>query len=278
MKRFFLFALTLAVLPSVHAGWWIFGDDDELPRLSELIEPASLCIDEASDLASEGRVTDAVMKYREALKEIDKIEAAYANRLDQPEFATLKTKRAFVTAAIDSMLLSQAKENAKVVATSDTTELEKRLAKEKGLAAEQVTKPQLAVAKSRPAVTQPQPARQTVRPADSSPRSRAMTAIQARDFAAAEVAIAEMLKENPKSAVALNLRAAKESAQGKFKEAERTLDAAIESNPRDYHAYYNMSVLYLQTRKNDKSAARRYYETGRIFGGPEDPELEAALK
>lgn len=271
MKRLLFLVLTLAALPSARAGWWIFGGGDETPRLSELIEPASLCIDEASDLASEGRVSDAVMKYREALRELDKIEAAYADRLEQPEFATVKTKRAFVSAAIDSMLLSQAKENAKVVATSDTTELEKRLEQEKGFARRPATATSTSAAK-------PQSAQPRVRPTDASPRSRAMVAIQSRDFAAAEVAIAELLKANPKSAVALNLRAAKESAQGRFKEAERTLDAAIESNPRDYHAYYNMAALYLQTRKNDKGAARRYYETGRIFGGPQDAELEAALK
>lgn len=269
MKKLLSLISLFALLPSAQAGWWIFGDDEApQPRLSEIMEPASICIDEASDLASEGRVSDAVIKYREALKALDKVEADYADRLDQPEFATVKTKRAFVSAAIDSMLLSQAKENAKAVATSDTTELEKRLAEEKKQSAKVVAPPE---------EEKPQ-AQEKPQPQDFSPRGRAMAALAAKDYAAADVAIAEMLKSNPKSAVALNLRAAMEAAQGKVKEAERTLDEAIASNPRDYNAYYNMAALYLQTRKNDKNAARRYYETGRVLGGPQDAELETSLK
>ena len=43
------------------------------------------------------------------------------------EFATLRTKRAYVKAAIDSLLLNQAQVNAKPVAVSDTTALEEKL-------------------------------------------------------------------------------------------------------------------------------------------------------
>ena len=105
-----------------------------------------------------------------------------------------------------------------------------------------------------------------------------MNAIAEGDFATASAIIDELLAERPNSAAALNMRAAMETAQGKFKAAEDTLDQAIISNPRDYFAYYNMALLYLRTQPDNKSGAKRYYETGRTFGGPKDEELEEMLK
>jgi tetratricopeptide (TPR) repeat protein len=88
-----------------------------------------------------------------------------------------------------------------------------------------------------------------------------------------------MLEEKPNGAAALNLRAICETRQGKFKDAEKTLDQAIMSNPRDYHAYYNMAHLMLQAKgASGKNAAKRYYETGRAVGGPQDETLKEAVK
>ena len=78
--------------------------------------------------------------------------------------------------------------------------------------------------------------------------------------------------------MALNLKAALEMKQGKFAEAERTLDQAVSSNPRDPSAYYNLALLLLQKDAGNKSSAKRYYETGRAMGGAADPQLEALLK
>ena len=97
------------------------------------MEPASELIDEASDLAADGKIDESVEKYRKALAELDRIELENPERAKSTEFATLRNKRAYVNAAIDSMLLSQVKQNAKAVAVSDTTELEAKLAEEKGL-------------------------------------------------------------------------------------------------------------------------------------------------
>ena len=136
MRRFALFALLVALALGVQASWyWPFGsevgDESEVPRISELMEPASLLIDEASDLAAEGKTDESVEKYRAALTELDRIEQENPERAKTSEFATLRNKRAYVNAAIDSMLLGQVKSNARVVAVSDTTELEKKLAEER---------------------------------------------------------------------------------------------------------------------------------------------------
>ena len=249
-------ALLAAAAPSQASWYWPFGSDDEeqkpVRRLSEVMEPVSLLIDEASDLATDGKPQEAIAKYREALKGLDEIEAQEPERAATPEFATVRNKRAYVNAAIDSLLLAQVKSNASPVAVSDTTELEKRLAAEKAKKAA--------------------PAKPLTR------RERIMKDIDAGKFDRAAERIEEMLAEKPNSAAALNLKAMMEMAQGKVKAAENTLDQAIMSNPRSHFAYYNMAELLLQKTPDDKNAARRYYETGRAVGGPKDEDLEEALK
>ena len=98
------------------------------------------------------------------------------------------------------------------------------------------------------------------------------------DYASAELLIGEMLAAKPNGAMALNLKAALEMKRGNLAAAEAALDRAVMSNPRNYSAYYNTAVLLLRKGEGNKSSAKRYYETGRAMGGPENPELEALLK
>ena len=302
MRKLCTFAAVLAMAFGAAASWyWPFGSsDDDAPapvrRLSELMEPASRLIDEASDLASEGKSQEAVEKYREALAELDRIEAENPERVASPEFSSVRNKRAYVNAAIDSVLLEQVKANAKAVAVSDTTALEKRLAEEKAKASGGGEKPSVEAkeapaakpAEAKPSAKRPEAkppqkpvAKRPVRQAPARPLSRreqAIADIAAGDYAAAELQIMEMLAEKPNSAMALNLKASMESAQGKYKEAERTLDQAITSNPRSYYAYYNMASLLLEVNPASKTMAGKYYRAGREVGGPPDPQLEAAVK
>ena len=251
MKRlFFAWCCFLAAFP-VRASWyWPFGSDDkpEPPRLSALMERASLLIDEASDLAADGKRKEAVEKYRAVLAELDRIERENPERVMTPEFATVRNKRASVSAAVDTLQLAQAQANAKPVAVSDTRALEKKFAAE--------------VAKRRPLPK----------------RDQAIKDMAAKDYEAAKVVVAEMLDEKPDDPVALNLQSALCVQLGDLRAAETALDKAIERNPRDWHAYYNMADLLLRTGPSAKGIARRYYETGRSTGGPVDSQLEEALK
>lgn len=193
------------------------------------------------------------------------------------EFATLRNKRAYVNAAIDSMLLSQVKQNAKVVAVSDTTELEKRLAEERGeKSGSEVVVVQERATNSTVRLKPMAPAKPAAKPLTK--RDQAIADIASGDYAAAELIIREMLEAKPNGAMALNLKAALEMKQGKFAEAEKTLDQAVSSNPRNPSAYYNLALLTLQKDAGNKSSAKRYYETGRAMGGAADPQLEALLK
>jgi len=297
------FALAALVATGARASWyWPFGSDDAVedsrrPRLSELMEPASRLIDEATDLAEDGKSVEAVEKYRAALAALDEIEAENRAWADKPEFATLRNKRAYVNATIDSLLLRQVKSNARAVAVSDTTALERKLAEEKAgksrsadaaKTAEATPKAATDAKKATPAergmvstkAAKAAKAAPSTTDAESRPktrRERAMADLAAGDLAAAEISVSEMLAEDPDGAAALNLKAALEAARGNFGEAERALDRAIAAHPRSPFAYYNMAKLILSSRPEAVAAARRYYETGRTVGGPRDESLEKRL-
>ena len=290
MKQLLSFVLVFALCAVVEASWyWPFSSDDENkpPRVSELMEPASIMIDEAYDLADDGKTSEAVEKYRAALAELDRIEAENPDRVKEPEFNTLKNKRATVMAAIDSLLLSEAQDNARTIAVSDTTELQKKYDAKHGKAPKTEEKDD---AKPEPEPTteaaevagEPETTVVQSKPVEVSqkPRSKMAIALEdlaKRDFAAVELTVKEILEEKPNDAAALNLKAAAEMAQGNAKAAEKTLDRAIMSNPRGYHAYYNMARL-MAGLKGNRSGAKRYYEAGRSLGGPVDAKLEELLK
>ena len=298
----------LAVSTAAQASWyWPFGSDDDSkkkdqPRLSELMAQASIAMDNASDLAAEGKVEEAVAEYRKALAELDRVERENPERAATPEFATVRNKRAIVNASIDSLYLAQARENARAVAVTDTTELEKRFAErraeriatargeKKSVTPRLESQLETYMAEERKrndAVEQAAARIKTERTIsellEKDPKSRKARLLQANEMINAgdpEGAIAkldEVLADDPGDISALNMRAICEVTQGDAKAAQKTLVAAIKANPNDYHAFYNMTRLIMQTG-GKKPTAKRYYDTGRALGGPEDPSLEALLK
>lgn len=315
MNRISISAVCFSLALVTQASWyWPFGssesesEEKDPPRLSELMEPASLAIDNASDYAADGKVSEAVAEYRKALAELDRIEAENYERAQTPEFASLRNKRAYVSAAIDSLLLEEAQSNAKDVSLSDTTELETKLRKEMAeKRREKIAPPEpeneanvgtdeLPVEKSEAKLEKPKRVRakakaKTVKPKSKSkvkkvgsskkPLSKVesiMSMIETGRYDEADAEIAKMLSAQPHGALALNLKAMNEMKKGDYKAAESALDSAIESNPRDHYAYYNMALMIVESKPDLKSRAKRYYETGRAIGGPKDEDLEAKLK
>ena len=311
MKKLAILTLGLALAVPATASWyWPFGDDEDAPpRLSELMENATELIDEATELADQGKTTEAVAKYREALDELANVEANNPERAATDEFISLRNKRAYVNAAIDSLLLYEARANAKAVAITDTTELEKKFLERKGVKVEasrvarrtmeeanqekveEVNQKKVEVKKGEEKVEE---VKKPVKPKKSmeeriaaalkkDPGNRKLRLaligerIKTEKYDAALKEIEKLLDENMSDASALNLKAMCEASKGDMKAAEKTLDSAIQSNPRDYNGYYNMANLKLQSAGN-RDIARRYYETGRALGGPQDKELEAAFE
>jgi TolA-binding protein len=278
---------TLAVLAAVavtaaNASWyWPFGSDDdekEKPRLSEIMEPASLLIDSASDLADDGKIREAVAEYRKALAELDRIELENPDRAETDEFATVRNKRAYVNAAIDALLLNEARTSAKAVAVTDTTALERKYASEKAARAAGDRAAAEARSGSQGASgVRTDPAAAAARRANL---AKAVELFKNGDYDAADARLAAILAANPSDCGAMNLRAAVLAERGDAVAAERVLLQLIRANPRSYHGYYNLARLILKTRGEEgKAAAARYYESGRdICGGPVDPDIEERLR
>lgn len=285
MTRFIFFVAGLALSLSAQASWfWPFGSQGEkdVPRLSEIMLPASTNIDAAADFVAEGKVAEAIEAYKKALIELDKVEAMYPERVQLPEFSTVKTKRALVMSAIDNLKLNEVMENVGPVSVTDTKELEEKLRKERSLTRQNEVDSSSEVKKAPSIQTIAPQQKEDVKKISSQLPKRApqsiAEAIARGEYEFAATKINEILKTNPKDIKALNLKAAMECAQKKYSEAERTLDIAISSNPRSYHAYYNMARLKLMSSPPDCDGARRYYKTGRAYGGVENKWIEERLK
>lgn len=294
-----LFLLFLVLITSrVLASWyWPFGSDDDNkpPRMSELMEEASIMIDEASSLANQNKITEAVEKYKEAFAELERLELENPVRAATSEFSTVRNKKAYISAAIDSLLLDQASNNVRAVSVTDTTEIEKKYNEELEAKKKPVVK----------AVEKPEPLK--VEKVSDKPRKneakkdkkellkkvlkkdpknrkvRVMIAaedIRNKDYSAAELTIKELLNEKPNDITALNLKAALEMSKGNYKAAKQTLHQLITSNPKEYSGYYNLARLILKTEgESGKATAGRYYETGyKYYGGPRDEKIEEMLR
>lgn len=317
MKRILAFLLLSVVATRAFAAWyWPFGSDDEKkpPRMSELMEESSILIDEAFDLAAQGKISEAVEKYKKAYEELEKLEFQYPDRAATSEFSTVRNKKAYVSTSIDSLLLKQAGENARAVAVTDTTELEKRYeaemkAKAAGQPAvdedDETAEPKVTKKANAPAQNKKSegvneaagaPARNAAAPSErrgkiakiaaENPADRkakimlAVEDLKNGEFNAAELTIKELLVEKPNDVAALNLKAAVEAARGDYEKAKSTLHQLIQSNPKDYSGYYNLAKLIIKFEgAAGKTAAKRYYDTARkYYGGPKDPKLEELLK
>lgn len=317
MKRILAFLLLSVVATRAFAAWyWPFGSDDEKkpPRMSELMEESSILIDEAFDLAAQGKISEAVEKYKKAYEELEKLEFQYPDRAATSEFSTVRNKKAYVSTSIDSLLLKQASENARAVAVTDTTELEKRYeaemkAKAAGLPVEDeddepeesksATKEnapsqhkkaegvnEAAGAPARNAAAASERRGKIAKIAAENPANRkakimlAVEDLKNKEFDAAELTIKELLAEKPNDVTALNLKAAVEAARGDYEKAKSTLHQLIQSNPKDHSGYYNLAKLIIKFEgAAGKAAARRYYDTARkYYGGPKDAKLEELLK
>jgi Flp pilus assembly protein TadD len=317
MKLILAFLLLSVVATRAFAAWyWPFGSDDEKkpPRMSELMEESSILIDEAFDLAAQGKISEAVEKYKQAYEELEKLEFQYPDRAATSEFSTVRNKKAYVSTSIDSLLLKQAGENARAVAVTDTTELEKKYeaemkAKAAGQPAvdedDETAEPKVAKKENTPPRNKKA---EGVNEAAGAPERNAAAASARRvkiakiaaenpanrkakimlavedlkngEFDAAELTIKELLAEKPNDATALNLKAAVEAARGDYEKAKSTLHQLIQSNPKDCSGYYNLAKLIIKFEgAAGKAAARRYYDTARkYYGGPKDAKLEELLK
>ena len=315
MRRLGLVFFALAAQVSCASWYWPFGsdeDDTKQPRISELMEPASILIDKATDFADEGKIEEAVAEYRKALAELDRIELENPERAATQKFATLRNKRAYVNSHIDTLLLEEVMKNSAQIAITDTTELEKlyEKMKEEERRAKEEVKRKKAARKSKgdakfvddkinggkdskskskdddkDSADKDKEKKEDDKESETTKKGRkarlalAVEDIEVGDFAAASAIIAELLEEKPNDEAALNLRARLEMLSGDNAKAQDTLYQCIISNPQSYYAYYNMARIILAVNgKKGRKTAGEYYKMGREMGGPTDEDIEEGLK
>ena len=302
----------------VRAAWyWPFGEDedspDAKPRLHRLLENANDLIEQAEDAALDGNAEKALELYNSALTNLVDVAAKNPDRAEKPEFAPLRNKIAATSAAIDSIRFAQVNQNIRAVAVTDTTELQKKYdeeqAKKKGLKLpeekkEEAKKAEEKKAESKPEATPEAPKKTEAKtaaeahsvPAASTPAKKtvpakpvkvagldeklqtALNEIQSKDYAAADLLLADLEKERPNDLNVLILRAAAQNGLKYHLAARRTLEKAMRAHPKHYLPYYNLAYLMFKIDGEGAASAKQYYELGRTLGGPQDLRLERNFK
>ena len=311
---FMLAALFACVALPVRAAWyWPFGEDedspDAKPRLHRLLENANDLIEQAEDAALDGDAEKALELYNSALTNLVDVAAKNPDRAEKPEFAPLRNKIAATSAAIDSIRFAQVNQNIRAVAVTDTTELQKKYdeeqAKKKGLKLPEEKKGDAKKVEEKkvesksdttpdaPKKSEDRPApEKTSAPAASVPVKKpvpakpvavagldeklqtALNEIQSKDYAAADLLLADLEKERPNDLNVLILRAAAQNGLKYHLAARRTLEKAMRAHPKHYLPYYNLAYLMFKLEGEGAASAKQYYELGRTFGGPQDLRLE----
>ena len=106
----------------------------------------------------------------------------------------------------------------------------------------------------------------------------ALNEIQAKDYAAADLLLADLEKARPNDLNVLILRAAAQNGLKYHLAARRTLEKAMRAHPKHYLPYYNLAYLMFKIEGEGAASARQYYELGRTLGGPQDARLERRFK
>ena len=294
-------AFSFVAAPLSAAWYWPFGEDedspDAKPRLHRLLENANDLIEQAEDAALDGDAEKALDLYNSALTNLVDVAAKNPDRAEKPEFAPLRNKIAATSAAIDSLRFAQVNRNIRAVAVTDTTELQKKYDAEQ----EKKKSPKKADAKKpegeKPAEKKPE---EKAKPAEAKPAEKksapaakpkpvvvegldarvqtALGEIQSKDYAAADLLLADLEKVLPNDLNVLILRAAAQNGLKYHLAARRTLEKAMRAHPKHYLPYYNLAYLMFQIEGEGAQSARQYYELGRTLGGPRDDRLERRFK
>ena len=282
MIKKLLFAISIAIASSANAWDW-FGlapydesNTNRPPRLHRLMEKANDLIEQAEDEALNGDGDKALGFYREALDELKRVERENPERAEKPEFAPLRNKKATCMAAIESIRFAQINDNLRAITVSDSAELRKKFRKKHG---KEIGIEDFDVSKRGGSEEAGGGSGAKGETKDGEWRVRLKQAygfVKARDYAAANVILEEILEERPTDLEALLLRAAAQCGTGGVQDARSTLEKACKAHPKSYVPHYNLAYVALELGEGE-AAARKYYELGRSVGGPQDVNLEAIL-
>jgi len=221
------------------------------PKVSELMKDANEMMSQAQTSYVNGETKEAIELYRKALAEIARLEAENPKRVSTSEFAPVRFRKALCETEIDRIMLEEVNSNARTVAVTDTSALEKKR-EERKKAAETNHVPEAAVKLSPKSVSgapaepvaqeekaEPVAATEKAEPAPSKPLVMKEELEWAKDmlsmdrFDEAERSLLKILKEKPEHRESRLLMAVARVRQGKFTDAEILIDDLLADNPGD---------------------------------------------
>lgn len=100
-------------------------------KVSELLAKANERMDDARSAYMDGESKKAIELYRDAVREIDRVEAENADRVDSAEFAPVRFRRSLCETEIDRIMLEDVTATSRTIAVTDTSSLEKKRAERK---------------------------------------------------------------------------------------------------------------------------------------------------
>ncbi|MBQ7189609.1 MAG: tetratricopeptide repeat protein [Kiritimatiellae bacterium] len=214
-------------------------------KVSELLQKVTELMDAAQDAYVDGDAQKAIAGYRDALKEIDRIEAENSDRADTAEFSPVRFRRALCETTIDRIMLEEASATSRTVAVTDTTELEKRRAERKK-AAETNNVPDTAINLSAKKSAEELAFSKQSQEKKESDKGKAEEKLDiegelefAKDmqsvqrFEDAEHSLVKILKVDPDNREAMFLLALVQLQSGRAKDSLILLDDLLSDTPRD---------------------------------------------
>ncbi len=230
------------------AGLFVVPNDswakDKEPKVSELMKEANEVMSQAQTAYVDGDAKKAIEMYRNALKEIARVEEENPTRVASSEFAPVRFRKALCETEIDRIMLEEVNATARTIAVTDTTELEaKRAARKKEAETNNVPEKavKLAAKQESGGTAAPVPETKAVetKPVVSRPVDVKEELEWAKDmlsvdrFDDVEKALVKVLKSDPSNRDARFLMALSCVQQGKHADAVVVIDDLLADNPND---------------------------------------------
>jgi len=254
------------VQPTVSAGK---AEKPKQPNVPDLTRKANALISEAQDFYINGDSKKAMDTFREAIKELVRIELEHPAWATSPDFAPIRFRKALCETEIDRIMLEDAQSLSRTVAVTDTRMLEtKRAERKRQAVSNQVAEATVKLSSKKIAETEPQKAGAEVTVKEEIPKRDPELPLNIKDelewakdmlqidrFADAEQSLLKILKHDPENGDARFLMALSRVQQGQHADALVILDDVLSDRADDEAALLLAAGSYLATGAYAKSMA-----------------------
>lgn len=212
------------------------------PKVSELLKKSNDTMNLAQDAYIDGDAKKAIDLYRRALRELTNVELQNPERAAGAEFAPLRFRKALCETEIDRIMLEEVTANARSIAVTDTSELEKKREERKQAARKhKLPDPAHKLSASKSAQT-----------ADSKKTEEKDKAQKPKLIQAKKTVETEKLKDSATPLKAEEIAGVLESAKdlhsvGKFDKAIEALIAILKVAPDHKESRFMLALIHVQS-------------------------------